>query len=169
MLNPAVDIGQIEGGFLQGLGQVLCEDVIYDTASARLLTRSTWDYHPPSSQDIPLSLNVTLLPNSPNTAPQTVLGSKASAEPPVMLCNSVFFAVKVRQQSSTTGAGDRDKEPKLVRSDAQFLCVFACVAQDCIAAVRADQGLTGWFDLPTPASTGTVQLACNITTAGLVV
>lgn len=119
---------------VQGMGQVLCEDIIYDSASARLLTRSTWDYHPPSSQDIPLQLNVTLLANSPNNAPQTVLGSKASAEPPVMLCNSVFFAVK-----------------------------------DCIAAVRADQGLTGWFDLPTPASTGTVQLACGITPAGLIV
>jgi xanthine dehydrogenase molybdopterin-binding subunit B len=46
--------------------------------------------------------------------------------------------------------------------------VFFAV-RDCIAAVRADQGLTGWFDLPAPASTQNVQMACGITPASLVV
>lgn len=92
------------------------------------------DYHPPSSQDIPIALNVTLLASSPNKATNAVLGSKATAEPPMVLGSSVFWALR-----------------------------------DCIAAVRADRGLSGWFDLSAPASTQAVQLACGITTEMLVV
>jgi len=131
-LEPSIDIGQIEGAFVMGIGHYLTEEVVYDASSARLLTRGTWDYHPPSSQDIPIALNVTLLDNDPNVEPLAILKSKATAEPPMMLSCSLFFAVR-----------------------------------DCIAAVRADQGKQGWFDLPTPASCQTIQLACGITPASL--
>jgi len=127
-INPVIDIGQIEGAFIMALGHYLTEEVVYDNHTGRLLTRGTWDYHPPCSQDIPLNFNVTLLSKSPNPASGSILGSKATAEPPVMLASSVYLAVR-----------------------------------DCIAAARADRGWTDWFDLPTPASTQNVQLACGIT------
>ena len=56
-LNPAIDIGQIEGGFVMGLGLCLTEEVLYD-ANGKLLTHNTWEYKPETALDIPLDLRV---------------------------------------------------------------------------------------------------------------
>lgn len=107
-LNPDVDIGQIEGGFIQALGHHLTEEILHDTKTGQLVTNGTWNYHPPISADIPIKFNVTLLPNTPNTQAGNVLGSKATAEPPLMMANSVFLAAKdaiysARADNGTTG------------------------------------------------------------------
>jgi xanthine dehydrogenase molybdopterin-binding subunit B len=52
----------------------------------QLVSTGTWEYKPPSAFDIPLDLNVLLIPKSPN--PEGVLGSKATGEPPYMIANS---------------------------------------------------------------------------------
>lgn len=62
-LNPAVDIGQLEGGFVMALGYVLTEEVLFDE-EGQPLNIGTWNYKIPSAHDIPLELNVELLDRS---------------------------------------------------------------------------------------------------------
>jgi xanthine dehydrogenase/oxidase len=104
-LNPAVDIGQVEGAFTMGLGYNLTEDIIYDTTPAYggVLSAGTWEYKVPSSMDIPIELNVTLLKNSVN--PVGFLSSKCSGEPPLCLGCSLVFAVQYALLSSYNDRG----------------------------------------------------------------
>jgi xanthine dehydrogenase/oxidase len=107
-LNPLIDIGQIEGAFVQGIGFFITEDAIINK-EGRLVNNGTWDYKPPGSKDIPISFNVTFLKDVPNDAKDNVLGSKASGEPPFMTSCSVYFAVKdaiaaARREVGATGA-----------------------------------------------------------------
>eukprot|EP01147_Barroeca_monosierra_P002142 gene2142-5172_t len=102
-LNPAIDIGQVEGGYVMGLGYFLSEEIIYDQPSGRLVTDGTWEYKPPSSKDIPIDLRVDLLKNAPN--PVGVLRSKASGEPPTCMASSIVFSIKQAVESSLK---DRD-------------------------------------------------------------
>ena len=75
-LNPYIDIGQVEGAFIMGVGYYTLEEVTYDTSSGQLLTAGTWEYKPPTVGEIPIQFNVSLLKNNPN--PVGVLGSKVS-------------------------------------------------------------------------------------------
>ena len=63
---------------------------LYGVAS---LLRGTWDYKPPCSKDIPLEFNVALLKDNPNV--EGILGSKATAEPPMILSSTVFLALRL--------------------------------------------------------------------------
>jgi xanthine dehydrogenase/oxidase len=102
-LNPAVDIGQIEGALVMGLGYFLTERVQYDVDNGQLLTNGTWEYKPPLAQDVPSVLNVTLLKNKYNES--GILGSKAVGEPPYVIANSVYFALKMAVTSARVDAG----------------------------------------------------------------
>lgn len=82
----AVDIGQIQGGFVMSLGYLLTEECAVD-ADGSPLNLGTWDYKIPSAYDIPLEFNVSLLKDTPN--PNGIHGSKASAEPAMVLVASV--------------------------------------------------------------------------------
>uniref|UniRef100_A0A7S4HQQ8 Aldehyde oxidase/xanthine dehydrogenase second molybdopterin binding domain-containing protein n=1 Tax=Vannella robusta TaxID=1487602 RepID=A0A7S4HQQ8_9EUKA len=101
-LNPAIDIGQVEGGFVQGMGLYMTEKLKYDE-SGNITTNGTWEYKPPSTKDIPIDFRVTLLSDAPN--PAGVLSSKASGEPPMTLSASVYFAVKEAVQEARKSAG----------------------------------------------------------------
>lgn len=90
-LNPGVDRGQIEGGFVQGMGWLTCEDLKWD-AKGRLLTHSASTYQIPDISDAPMEFNVTLLPRAAQA--DTIHGSKAVGEPPVMLAISVREAIR---------------------------------------------------------------------------
>ncbi|MBO6508937.1 MAG: xanthine dehydrogenase molybdopterin binding subunit [Roseibium sp.] len=90
-LNPAIDIGQIEGGFVQGMGWLTTEELVWDE-KGRLRTHAPSTYKIPTASDIPEHFKVELYEGTGN--PQaTVYRSKAVGEPPVMLANSVFCAV----------------------------------------------------------------------------
>lgn len=90
-LNPAIDLGQIEGGFVQGMGWLTTEELIWDEAG-RLRTHAPSTYKIPTASDIPEDFTVNLYEGSGN--PQaTVYRSKAVGEPPVMLANAVFCAI----------------------------------------------------------------------------
>jgi xanthine dehydrogenase large subunit len=91
-LNPAVDRGQIEGGFIQGLGWLTMEECVWD-AQGRLLTHAPSTYKIPTARDVPRDLRVELLANAPNEE-ATVFRSKAVGEPPFMLANSVWLALR---------------------------------------------------------------------------
>lgn len=89
-LNPAIDIGQIEGGFIQGLGYLTCEELVWDR-EGRLRTHSPSTYKIPTARELPPQWNVRLF-DRPNPVP-TVHRSKAVGEPPLMLALSVWFAL----------------------------------------------------------------------------
>jgi xanthine dehydrogenase/oxidase len=93
-LNCIVDIGQIEGAFVQGLGYFFTEGVVINEETGMLENSGTWDYKPPSSQDIPIEFNITLLAETPNPATNSVLGSKATGEPPYALALSAYLAAR---------------------------------------------------------------------------
>jgi xanthine dehydrogenase large subunit len=89
-LNPALDIGQIEGGFVQGMGWLTSEELVFD-AKGRLATHAPSTYKIPVASDVPAQFRTELL-NIPNRA-DTIYRSKAVGEPPLMLAISVFSAV----------------------------------------------------------------------------
>jgi xanthine dehydrogenase large subunit len=89
-LNPAIDIGQIEGGFLQGQGWLTTEELVFD-AKGRLLTHSPATYKIPTASDRPRHLKIALW-DGENAEP-TIGRSKAVGEPPFMLAIAVFSAL----------------------------------------------------------------------------
>jgi xanthine dehydrogenase molybdopterin binding subunit len=90
-LNPGIDGGQIEGGFVQGVGWLTGEELLWDDAG-RLLTHSASTYAIPAFSDAPADLRVTLLANAAQH--NTIHGSKAVGEPPLMLAISVREALR---------------------------------------------------------------------------
>ncbi|MBB3981334.1 xanthine dehydrogenase large subunit [Sphingobium fontiphilum] len=89
-LNPAIDMGQIEGGFLQGQGWLTTEELVFD-ANGRLLTHSPATYKIPTASDRPRHFAIHLW-DGDNVQP-TINRSKAVGEPPFMLAISVFSAL----------------------------------------------------------------------------
>jgi xanthine dehydrogenase large subunit len=89
-LNPAIDIGQIEGGFVQGMGWLTTEELVFNK-EGRLLTHAPSTYKIPVASDVPADFRVALYPNS--NREETIYRSKAVGEPPIMLANSVFCAL----------------------------------------------------------------------------
>ena len=129
-IDSLLDFGQIEGGFIQGLGNVTTEQVYYGPDGA-LLPDGTWNYKPPFNKTIPVELNVAQLQYVRNDhATETpmdhygIQSSKSTGEPPLVLANSVYFAIR-----------------------------------RAIAAVRAERGQRDWFTLDSPATVERIQQA----------
>jgi xanthine dehydrogenase/oxidase len=138
-LNPAIDIGQVEGAFVQGLGYVLSEKLVFEPkgdAAGRLNTLNTWTYKLPAAQSIPLEFNTWLFPRDlvsiPVSPTDGVLSSKEVGEPPLVLAASVFLAVKATVRAS-----------------------------------RLERGLSGLFRLDAPATVQEVRRACDVQAEGL--
>jgi xanthine dehydrogenase large subunit len=90
-INPAIDIGQIEGGFVQGMGWLTTEQLVW-RADGKLQTHAPSTYKIPTTGDVPAHFKVDLWPE-PNRE-DNVHGSKAVGEPPFMLGISVFEALR---------------------------------------------------------------------------
>ena len=90
-LVPTIDRGQVEGGFIQGVGWLTCEEVRFDEKGF-LRTHSPDTYKIPAFGDAPLEFNVALLQNAPQS--DVIHGSKAVGEPPLMLALSVVAALR---------------------------------------------------------------------------
>jgi xanthine dehydrogenase large subunit len=91
-LNPSIDLGQIEGAFVQGMGWLTSEELWWDE-QGRLKTHGPSTYKIPGSRDVPPVFNVRILENAPNRE-ATVFRSKAVGEPPLMLAISVWLAIR---------------------------------------------------------------------------
>nr|QEO19120.1 rosy [Oiovelia cunucunumana] len=104
-LNPAIDIGQIEGAFVQGQGLFTIEDPIF-SPEGMLYSRGPGAYKIPGFTDIPAEFNVSLLKGAPN--PRAVYSSKAVGEPPLFLASSIFFAIREAIKSARTESGDTE-------------------------------------------------------------
>jgi xanthine dehydrogenase large subunit len=101
-LNPAIDLGQIEGGFIQGMGWLTTEELVY-AADGRLLSHAPSTYKIPTASDRPSRLDIRLW-NGANSEP-TIHRSKAVGEPPFMLAISVFSALTAAVAAAVPGKG----------------------------------------------------------------
>ncbi|KAK3793082.1 hypothetical protein RRG08_038587 [Elysia crispata] len=97
-MNPIVDIGQVEGAFVMGLGAYLTEDIFYNKETGQLLNDGTWEYKPPTTKDIPIDWRIHFLPDTPN--PVGILSSKAVGEPPIGLAMGALLAIKQAADSA---------------------------------------------------------------------
>jgi xanthine dehydrogenase large subunit len=102
-LNPAIDLGQVEGGFIQGMGWLTTEELVFDT-KGRLLTHAPSTYKIPTANDRPGRMNIRLWEAGRNAEP-TIHRSKAVGEPPFMLANSVFCALTEAVTAAAPGKG----------------------------------------------------------------
>ena len=91
-LNPAIDLGQIEGAFVQGQGWFTCEELWWDE-QGKLRTVGPSTYKIPGSRDVPVVFNVKMLENAPSRE-ATIFRSKAVGEPPLLLATAVWTALK---------------------------------------------------------------------------
>ncbi len=91
-INPAIDMGQVYGAYVQGLGWCITEIVKWDT-KGNLLNHSPDTYKIPTIDDIPLEFNLEMLQDAPNMV-NTIRRSKAVGEPPFMLAFSAWLAIK---------------------------------------------------------------------------
>lgn len=133
-LNPATDVGQIEGSFLQGVGRVLTEEIVWQSKEPGLGTNNTpntWGYKIPATTTVPLELNVDLYPRDDSAQvpenPNLLMSAKESGEPPLCLAATVYFAVK-----------------------------------HAILAARKERGEDGWFRLDLPCTVQRVREACQV-------
>jgi xanthine dehydrogenase/oxidase len=140
-MNPAIDIGQVEGAFVQGIGYLTSEKLVFQEDGpeiGRLTTDNTWRYKPPASTSIPLELNTHLFPRDSLSVadipedPNDIFSAKEVGEPPLVLANSVFFAIK-----------------------------------SAIRASRQERGLSGLFRFDAPATVQEVRRACEVSLADL--
>lgn len=148
-LNPALDIGQIEGAFVQGVGFLLTENLVTqprqkdsdgklipladDVNVGRLNTVNTWRYKIPAHVTIPLKFNVSLFDRGDDSVSnippddQGIFSAKEVGEPPLILANSVFFAIK-----------------------------------DAVRESRKERGLSALFTMRAPATPQEVANACEV-------
>jgi xanthine dehydrogenase large subunit len=101
-INPAIDLGQIEGGFVQGMGWLTTEELVYD-ARGRLTTHAPSTYKIPTASDVPADFRVAFY-HSEGNREDTIYRSKAVGEPPLMLAISVFSAITDAIASLKPGA-----------------------------------------------------------------
>jgi xanthine dehydrogenase large subunit len=106
-LNPAVDIGQIEGAFIQGMGWLTTEELVWHPQSGKLTTHAPSTYKIPTANDCPPVFNVQLF-DGPNVE-DSIHRSKAVGEPPLLLPFSVFFAIR----DAISAAGEHRVDPPL--------------------------------------------------------
>ena len=107
-LNPAIDLGQIEGAFVQGQGWFTCEELWWDKQGL-LRTIGPSTYKIPGSRDVPAVFNVKMLENAPSRE-ATIFRSKAVGEPPLLLATAVWTALK-----DAIAAVADDKAPRAAR------------------------------------------------------
>ncbi|HZV09414.1 MAG TPA: molybdopterin cofactor-binding domain-containing protein, partial [Novosphingobium sp.] len=102
-LNPAIDLGQVEGGFIQGMGWLTTEELVF-SAKGSLLTHAPSTYKIPTANDRPPVMEIRLWPHGRAHVP-TIHRSKAVGEPPFMLANSVFGALTQAVMAAAPGKG----------------------------------------------------------------
>ncbi|XP_053662777.1 xanthine dehydrogenase/oxidase-like [Anopheles marshallii] len=105
-LSPGIDVGQIEGAFVMGIGYWLTESLVYDMTNGALLTNRSWNYKPPGAKDIPVDFRIQLIQTGDNRA--GVLRSKATGEPAMSMSVVVVFALRYALRSAQKDAGRPD-------------------------------------------------------------
>ena len=104
-LNPAIDLGQIEGGYIQGMGWLTTEELVFDDRG-RLRTHAPSTYKIPTASDRP-EMHIDLWDGE--NAEESIYRSKAVGEPPLMLAISAFSAI----YDAVASVGDHKRPPRL--------------------------------------------------------
>jgi len=107
-LNPAVDIGQIEGAFIQGMGWLTTEELVWHPQSGKLTTHAPSTYKIPTANDCPPVLHCVLFEGQ--NVEDSIHRSKGVGEPPLLLPFSVFFAIR----DAVSAAGGHRVDPPLM-------------------------------------------------------
>lgn len=102
-MSPLMDVGQVEGAYIMGLGFWLTEKLVYNRESGELLSNRTWWYKPPGAKDIPVDFRVSFFKNSAN--PVGILRSKSTGEPGICLSFGVVLAIRHALVSARKDAG----------------------------------------------------------------
>ena len=106
-LNPAVDLGQVEGAFIQGMGWLTMEELVWHPTTGKLTTHAPSTYKIPTANDCPADFRVRLFDS--DNAEDSIHRSKAVGEPPLLLPFSVFFAIR----DAVSAAGGHRIDPPL--------------------------------------------------------
>jgi xanthine dehydrogenase large subunit len=106
-LNPAIDIGQIEGAFIQGMGWLTMEELVWHPQTGALLTHAPSTYKIPTANDAPPDFRSALFDNG--NVEDSIHRSKAVGEPPLLLPFSVFLAIR----DAVSAAGGHKQHPPL--------------------------------------------------------
>ena len=106
-LNPALDIGQVEGAYVQGLGWLTSEELVWHPKTGALLTHAPSTYKIPTANDVPADLRTALF-DTPCTV-DSIHRSKAVGEPPLLLAFSAFLAIR----DAVSAAGGHRMDPPL--------------------------------------------------------
>ena len=106
-LNPALDIGQIEGGFIQGMGWLTSEELVWHPQTGALLTHAPSTYKIPTATDLPAQWQVALYGQDNDV--DSIHRSKAVGEPPLLLAFSVFLALR----DAVSAVGEHRHRPDL--------------------------------------------------------
>jgi xanthine dehydrogenase/oxidase len=93
-INFALDVGQIEGAFMQGLGLFTLEESLHQSSDGAVFTRGPGNYKIPAFRNVPVSFNIKLLKDKEYKDLNTLKSSKGIGEPPLFLASSVFFALR---------------------------------------------------------------------------
>jgi len=137
--NPALDIGQLEGGFVQGIGFATTEELIYDE-NGRLVTDNIWSYKPPCSKTIPIDFRVKLQP----------VDEKKNAREQLAEQQAVKSSKSFTESSLTLGAS-----------------TYIAIKQ-AIKDARMDlTGKDEWIDMELPMTCQRIQTLCEVTTDSL--
>ncbi|XP_018402593.1 PREDICTED: xanthine dehydrogenase-like [Cyphomyrmex costatus] len=99
-LNPEIDVGQVEGAFVMGMGYWISEDLVYDTETGLLINNRSWNYMPPGAMDIPEDFRVYLRKSS--------TGSKTIDEPPLCMSYVIPIAIRKALNSARRDSGNKD-------------------------------------------------------------
>jgi xanthine dehydrogenase large subunit len=121
-LNPAIDVGQVEGGFVQGMGWLTNEELVWHPKTGALLTHAPSTYKIPTANDVPADFRTRLFQNE-NVA-DSIFRSKAVGEPPLLLAFSVWLAIA----DAVSSIGDYKTHPDL-RAPATAEAILAAVQE----------------------------------------
>ena len=127
-INPALDIGQVEGAFIQGMGWLTTEELVWHPQSGKLLTHAPSTYKIPTASDCPADFRVKLFDNL--NVEDSIYRSKAVGEPPLLLPFSVFFAIR----DAVSAVGQHQVQPPL-RAPATAEAILDAV--EAVKAVKA--------------------------------
>jgi len=127
-LNPALDRGQVEGAFIQGMGWLTTEELVWHPVTGALSTHAPSTYKIPTANDCPPRLEVRLFDNA--NVEDSIHRSKAVGEPPLLLAFSVFLALR----DAVSAVGEHRVDPPL---RAPATCEAILDAIDAVRAVRA--------------------------------
>nr|AOE43258.1 xanthine dehydrogenase [Cavenderia deminutiva] len=141
-LNPAIDIGQVEGAFTQGFGLTTMEEIVTFTPSGYQFTRGPSTYKIPGFNDVPIIFNVSLLSDAPN--PKAIHSSKGVGEPPLFLGSSVYFAIREAIKSARTEQQQHLNGASINNNNNN----------------HNDNRLKDWFELRSPATCERIRNAC---------